>query len=419
MRSSPSDILREYRNKAIDRNYTLNLLISLIEHIEDNFTRKECLEILPKLGIEHENLFKLLENLVISDLDEDIRYTAIKVLKKCYIRKSLKPLGWAFKNEKSFKCIMEIIDTLEIVDNEQSRRLLRDFIKELNSEFFNSLGNQISYLEYFSSNKLSSILRNYYILEFLKNKFPKLEYLIDKGVLIYLDFSKVDLKITNWQQRRDIQDLNVLKKIDSLMQMREIELFSNRWASNNEFSYNCQINLIKNILKLRFDLVQRALVKQISSIQDLLYFHAIKDIIRKQTYLENLSNNELAEILIYFISISYLKKKFPKISYKVKAGLIKKLYIENQKIISFLEALCQLNSLEFLIIKNCSIYRIPESINKYKRLKRLDLEGNNIKLIPNSIGELKSLKRLILKRNKLKELPESIGLLSKLEYLDL
>ena len=82
---TPNKIYEEFRSKNVDKSITIESLITLIENIDDDNVRKESIDILNKIDVKHKNVFKILENILISDSNENLRYAATKVIKTKFL----------------------------------------------------------------------------------------------------------------------------------------------------------------------------------------------------------------------------------------------------------------------------------------------------------------------------------------------
>ncbi|MFX1480565.1 MAG: hypothetical protein ACFFCI_20945, partial [Promethearchaeota archaeon] len=67
MNLTPTKIYENYRANILDKTETVDLLISLIENVDDDIIRRECLEILNKLDFNYKKIFEILENIFISE----------------------------------------------------------------------------------------------------------------------------------------------------------------------------------------------------------------------------------------------------------------------------------------------------------------------------------------------------------------
>jgi Leucine-rich repeat (LRR) protein len=249
------------------------------------------------------------------------------------------------------------------------------------------------------SSKLIQILINQLTLSCLKKKFNNLEYYQENGYIQELDFSKVDNKILDWRYREIIQDHTEIHGIKHLKYLVKIIPFSLNWAIRNDFTMQCQVELLKTLGQSNEISIKKSLISQLINIRDYRYRKSIDKLIENKDSLSNLSPMTLAKILLNYIVIQFLNRKAPNLRFKLKEGMVSALSIEDVKLIKipkFIELLTSLNSLR---LNNCCIYEIPIFINNLKRLKNLDLAHNKIRIIPDSIAKLNLLKKINLKNN--------------------
>jgi len=98
---------------------------------------------------------------------------------------------------------------------------------------------------------------------------------------------------------------------------------------------------------------------------------------------------------------------------------LKNLEIYETKIKLLPPSICNLNSLETLVISNNkNLKLIPENIGDLKKLKRLVLVNNQIEFIPESVCTIKGLETLNIGKNNLVKLPDSIDELTSLKLLN-
>ncbi|GAG32998.1 unnamed protein product, partial [marine sediment metagenome] len=108
MESSPYLINKNYINKKVDKTSAINQLISIIENSDNLSTRIESINLLAQINADTNNVFKLVENLLISDTNESIRLAAASTIEKIFLNDALEPLRWIFKHEESLKCLVAI-----------------------------------------------------------------------------------------------------------------------------------------------------------------------------------------------------------------------------------------------------------------------------------------------------------------------
>jgi len=418
----PQKIYEDFRSQIIQKSRAIDLLILLIEKIDDDSTRKECIEILNKIGVKHNRVFKILENILISDSDENLRYAAAKVIKNKFLNKALTPFLWALQHESSYDCLITIIKSLEEINDDKTDSLLIEEIKIINTDQFKASLTPLiteNLLENYSHKILAEILINNLTINSLKKKFNKIKYKLNKGLVIELDFSNIDDQVIHWRYRELLEDCSDILGVKNLNNLKKLKFFPLKWVVNNEFSFNCSLALIKALERLNNEIAQTTLITQIKKFDDKTYNKSIEKLLTPDIYLENLSISKLSDILRNYITISFLKKRRKQFKYKVKNGEIVELYFEGEHLITLSEFIGCFSSLRSLILKDCNLYKLPLSIFSLKYLEILNLEGNNLKKIPKSIRSLRSLKVLNLSKNQLKNIPFSIGALSSLEDLDL
>lgn len=416
----PQKIYKDFRSQIIQKSRAIDLLILLIEKIDDDSTRKECIEILNKIGVKHNRVFKILENILISDSDENLRYAAAKVIKNKFLNKALTPFLWALQHESSYDCLITIIKSLEEINDDKTDSLLIEEIKKINTDQFKASLTPLiteNLLENYSHKILAEILINNLTINSLKKKFKKIKYKLNKGLVVELDFSNIDDKVIHWRYRELLEDCSDIIGVKNLNNLKKLKSFPLKWVVNNEFSLNCSLALIKALERLNNEIAKTTLITQIRKFDDISYNKSIEKLLTLS--LENLSISKLSDILRNYISISFLKKRHKQFKYKVKNGEIIELYLEGEHLITLPEFLGCFSSLRSLILKDCNLYKLPVSIFSFKYLEILNLEGNNLKKIPKSIRSLRSLRVLNLSKNQLKNIPFSIGALSSLEDLDL
>ncbi|MFW9879166.1 MAG: leucine-rich repeat domain-containing protein [Candidatus Thorarchaeota archaeon] len=422
MRFTPRVIYENFRSNNIDKNKTIDLLISIIENIDDAEVRDDCIEILNKLDFKNKKLFKILENILISDENENIRYTAAKIIKSKFLKKALVPFLWTLQHESSYNCLIIIIKALKELHDERINTTLIGEIKKARSKIYSK--DLDPFLKKSNSSdivnhNLIEILINYTTLKFLKKKFDKLEFKMEDGYVTELNFSKVDNQTIYWRDKCALQNHNDILGIKNLNHIKKITFFSLKWIFSNELTFMSSLALIQAIERIKTEFAKKIIITQLNDIG-----HENSNSLRKATLksngkLESLSLSKLSVILRNFLTISFIKRKYPSVKYKIKQGEIVKLQMENVSLITTPEYFMNFKALRILVLKRCMLYVIPEFIGSLTKLELLDLDGNNLKTIPKSISQLQSLKFLNLSNNQIEDLPSTIGELNSLEHLNL
>ena len=99
MSLKPQSILKDFNLRKIDKETAIKALITLIYNSENDTIRENSIKILGKLGYNTSPLFKIFEDLLVSDLNENIRISAFKVLKKNFPSEAIAPILYAIGRE--------------------------------------------------------------------------------------------------------------------------------------------------------------------------------------------------------------------------------------------------------------------------------------------------------------------------------
>jgi len=127
----PNSIYQKTIQNKITKSEAIEFLISIIEKSDDTSLRLESLNILNKLNVKNQTIFKTLESCLISDEYEDIRIISAEIILSNYLEVGLKSLEWAILNDNSSKLLSMLG---HILKNRQ-----RDLPEALNQIYFQRL----------------------------------------------------------------------------------------------------------------------------------------------------------------------------------------------------------------------------------------------------------------------------------------
>jgi Leucine-rich repeat (LRR) protein len=464
---TPEAIYKDFINGDLDKQVVLELLLNLIDNAENIETRLESIKILNKIQIDDEKAFEFLEQLLVSDSNEDIRNLTILILKNNFLDRALSPMIWALEHENSLKCLISIISTISEIESDEAKSILIkkfrnknqgiliDFLKERN-------------IENISNKELGDILINHYLISFLKTKFGYFRYKYNKNGRIYeLDLSNVERYSSSLNKLE-----NYLEPIFTLKGLKKCDLRFNHLTTfpdiiNNSIEYldlsynklvklpNIQnfnvlksLNLKSNRLRILPDSFQSQLTLKYLNLRNNMLIRLPKSIglLSSLKVLDlhgnklnsinfNLSNS-IKELELGWNNLKVVPNGIQSTLSVERMGLggnkltgipkwfgklnkLKHLDIYDNELTEIPESIGQLTLLEHLNVRNNQITELPSSLVNLKSIKYLNLSWNNLRNIPEWIGSLSLLEELNLWGNQLKTLPESIASLSSLKVLDL
>jgi hypothetical protein len=132
---TPREIYSEFENKIIDKRTASEVLINLVENSQDEELREDCIYYIKKIGLKNQSTFEFLENLFISDRNENIRGAAFKAIKKNFEEKAIKPALYAISKERGFSILIPVIEFLiENFNPLSCKELLIQKIKNLDNK---------------------------------------------------------------------------------------------------------------------------------------------------------------------------------------------------------------------------------------------------------------------------------------------
>ncbi|MEJ2278575.1 MAG: leucine-rich repeat domain-containing protein [Candidatus Lokiarchaeota archaeon] len=417
MKITPKNIFHAINSNSIDKNYSIHIFTTFLHSCLDDLKREECLKLIRKIDFKIEIIYPLIENILTTELNQNVRFLALKIIETKLDIKFKDLLQWLIFNEKSYK--NEILITLllsKFSDKDQNSVFQKKIKILLERE------EKVTDIQDNSKENLAGILLNLITLKHLKQKFTNINYKIDRGYIVELDFSNFNKKITGWKYKNQIADLSEIEGIKYLKRLKKVSIFPFERTMQNDLVLKCQIQLLKSLKSLS-PLILRNIVQKI--ILDLKKIKKMTPIIKKfekhriTSKSKSTSLQKQLECIINLIVITYLKNRYNKVKFKIKNGLVHKLKLNNYILVKIPEPIRELTFLNDLNLDFCQIYEFPNFITSLSNIKKLSLSYNLIETLPSSLGSLKKLRFLDLSSNKIKQLPESFVNLQNLSYLNL
>jgi Leucine-rich repeat (LRR) protein len=408
----PSKIYEDFSENLIDKSSAIDKLIVLIENSNNIQVRLNSIRFLEKIGVDfkdigimREKIFKLFENLLISDSNEKVRNKAAKVLGEKFLDNSLSPLKWALLHEKSTLCLntifqflIKIVKNLDYANDQLSKFTLIRELKQMYDKDFKigfRLFMEKNDINLIQNHELALILLNYFAIVYLKTSFWRLKYLVE------------DCKVTeiNFQFKGLIEIPEAIQYLDSL---KKLILRYNQITTVPKWIEKLKYLEILNLNVNNIDLLPES-IGSLSCLKDLsLWKNEIENLPSSLSNLKtlkslNLRLNQLKELPFNIGSLKSLNE----------------LNLHDNKLKILPGSIVKLTQLERLNLSWNQLQAIPDSVKFLSNLKILDLERNELSIIPETIGELINLENLNLSDNNLSKIPNTIGFLKNLKYLNL
>jgi Leucine-rich repeat (LRR) protein len=198
-----------------------------------------------------------------------------------------------------------------------------------------------------------------------------------------------------------------------------------RWALSHEDSplclhtiLNALIRIVKNIVIRNEPAAKLMLIHEIKQMNEKDFIIGF-EILKTNRSIKDFTSRELADILINYFTIVYLKKSYWRLRYTIESCKVVELDFIFKGLTQLPDALKNLTYLKKIILRYNQITELPDWIEAFQNLESLNLNVNNINKLPISIGKLNRLEELLLWKNELQHLPNSICSLQSLKYLNL
>ncbi|MFW9873963.1 MAG: hypothetical protein ACFFG0_12725 [Candidatus Thorarchaeota archaeon] len=234
---TPEKIHKNYLNKDINKEDSVDLLISLIDGSEDPEVQATSIDVLRKIEYKDENIFKILENHLVSDENANVRASAVKVIILNHLEEGLELLKWTIQHDKSPLVMNVILDTFERIKKVKYEKLEADLSFFLGT-FASNLGVQYKEARFFLD--LEAIFakdkRNYEINPPFYKNFKVLYNWKDSEPWLVIKNEHVEvlnLNFFNWKFVKDNEEL-----INSYSKLKFLDNYLNMIRKYNNFNFN-------------------------------------------------------------------------------------------------------------------------------------------------------------------------------------
>ena len=293
----PKKILEDYKNNNLNKHSAIKSLISLIDNSDNDEIRVDCLKNFEEIGIKGEEIFKFLENLLISDSSNDVRKVTAELIQNNFLEKALPVMKWAITYETDCECLYYIINALKKINNKDSKSILIEEVRKIKKLKYLLPGSNISNKPFkkdlkklFKAQKmevpgseLADIIMNFKIVAALKKEYYSVYYELENAKVIKLDLSDIEYEVRGWKSefKNNIHDLSEVPGLKYLKFLQVLYLSNNQitnlkdlvnltelthlYVSNNKITDVINIQYIKSMPNLtNIDISGNELAKKVS-----------------------------------------------------------------------------------------------------------------------------------------------------------
>ena len=248
MNLTPQKIYEKLNNNDLDKKSSIDLLLSIIENSDEDQLRLESIEVLDRIRAKDEKIFKIIENLFVSDTNPELRNSALNYLFINYQERVLPPIKWAVKHETSYKCLVALLKTLAKVEDTESKKILIEELKKIrkikylnierryeNKKYQKGIKKilKTNNLESFSHSHISEIIINFLTVKHLSEKLPNVYFEINpKSLLVeeldLSDYLEYEVKGTPWGWKNNISNISEIEGLNLLRNLKKLDLSNNQ-----------------------------------------------------------------------------------------------------------------------------------------------------------------------------------------------
>ena len=275
MPHSIAEIVLKTEEGVLDKNSAANIFISMLD-MEINYDKRvDLINALDLIG--DKNHFKEMENILISEDNENTRFAAIENLLKNYKEKAQDPLLWALKNEISYKCKIASIKGLQGIENKKVRKSFLDLINQIQPRAYKKdIKRFFKMNKQISIKKIGDILINFCTVANLRTQFDWFNYKLNDGLITELDLTDVEFKIRWDIWENNIDDIEEIEGLENLSNLISLKL------ANNNIR---EIRGLDNLQKLEELDLSNNRIKEIKGLDKLKNLKRL-----------NLARNEISEV---------------------------------------------------------------------------------------------------------------------------
>ncbi len=142
---TPEKIFYEYSKRRMNKDLTITYLITLIEDSGDDINRIKSINLLKFLKFKDPRVLKILENCIISENNQLVRNSALRIVHDIYGEDSSEILKWSIENEKSPIVIKSLYKILQKNSRVPSYQIMFNKLLERLSEIYKLDGTEVKF----------------------------------------------------------------------------------------------------------------------------------------------------------------------------------------------------------------------------------------------------------------------------------
>jgi len=368
---NPTEIYRRYQRNELEKGLAVDYLKSIIESNSDEGLRVQSVTLLGEMDLGAEEIYEYFEQLLTSDLNEEVRLAAVQAIINNFLEKGERLLKWVIKHEQSCDCLLGIYHTFSSKESVLVNDLLLLMEENIGKNY--RISHDLLPKEAMALELLGRHLCNLYVfLEAKQWKFYDLKIINNRVVSIKIEnlYNSINSKffslfsglqelilydcklndafhlsvlsrlIINGTEDGQLDSIDEIKGFENLKNLRELDL------SINNISEITKLDLLTNLVKL--DLSQ-------NDIKEIKGFETLKNL-----EILNLEWNNIGEI-------------------KNLQNLVnlKELNLSDNEDIAKIKGLRKLKSLEILRLYNNFLIVEIEGLEELKNLRILDISKDS------------------------------------------
>ena len=125
------EVYEQFYLGELDKESAFEKIKSYIESDIADDLRVKCVNYIGKLGLENDVCYKFLENLLISDSSEGVRFESVKIILRDFLNRGMDAIKWSLEHDLSPNSVYFIIKDLRVHEEIDMRLILYEVFQNL------------------------------------------------------------------------------------------------------------------------------------------------------------------------------------------------------------------------------------------------------------------------------------------------